>query len=159
MQLKNDTMLAIESEQARKKEREFIEPMQQTFKQFSFSVVVIGRFFDMALPSLSIYCTHLFFSTFQDCCQNIQHVFFRLLLVDFLYIDIRFWIRPEILFSYSRLSSHIYFVSITYRFGCMKTMCWCFVENLHANDKTEKRHISCCPIWVCLLSRIQFSST
>lgn len=90
MQLKNDTMLAIESEQARKKEREFIEPMQQTFKQFSCSVVVIGRFFDMALPSLSIYCTHLFFSTFQDCCQNIQHVFFRLLLVDFLYIDIRF---------------------------------------------------------------------
>lgn len=76
MQLKNDTMLAIESEQARKKEREFIEPMQQTFKQFSCSVVVIGRFFDMALPSLSIYCKHLFFSTFQDCCQNIQHVFF-----------------------------------------------------------------------------------
>lgn len=78
MQLKNDTMLAIESEQARKKEREFIEPMQQTFKQFSCSVVFIGRFFDMALPSLSIYCKHLFLRLFKIAVKIFNMFFFQI---------------------------------------------------------------------------------
>lgn len=161
MQLKNDTMLATESEQARKKEREFIEPMQQTFRQFSCSVVVTGRFFDMALLSLSIYCTHLFFLTFQDCCQNIQHVFFfSWLLVDFLYT----YKIPNTSRDFIFLFFHgcrLTFILLVLPIGLLAwKLCVGVLSKIYMQTtKLKKRHISCCPIWVCLLSRIQFSST
>lgn len=149
----------LESEQARKKEREFIEPMQQTFKQFSCSVVFIGRFFDMALPSLSIYCKHLFLRLFKIAVKIFNMFFFsnRSSLIFYRYKILN--TSRDFIFLFTVVVSHLfckYYLSVWLHENYVLVFCRKFYMQ---TTKLKKRHISCCPIWVCLLSRIQFSST